>query len=155
MDVDKVPVWVWGAGAVVVVLALLQRNSSAQAAPIVTNIGAADSPYAEAKLQASSSGFDKLVGFASDSIQTNAARDTAMASIGAQVAQAQISAGTTIQTAQITAATESQRITAAQQASAVQSNSQLAATRSTNKSNVVGQIVGGIVSIGSKLLGFL
>jgi hypothetical protein len=148
MDLEKVPVWAWGAGAVVVVLALLQRNGSANAAPTVTTVGPVDNPYAEANLQARVAGFDKLVGFAGDIVDQNtaltqisAARDTTLASINAQTQQARDATAASVRTAEIQAGTESERIAAASKVSAQQSSDALAANRSNNKTSTVGKII--------------
>jgi multidrug efflux pump subunit AcrA (membrane-fusion protein) len=153
MDLEKVPVWVWGAGAVVVVLALLQRNSSASQ-PTVTNVGPADNPYAEANLQARVAGFDKLVGFAGDVVdqgtalaQIDASRTTTLATISAQTAQAKDATAASVRTAEINADTERQRIAAAAKATAQQSSDALAANRSNNKTSTLGTIVNGVTGL--------
>jgi hypothetical protein len=153
MDFKDIPTWAWGAGAIVIVLALLQRSSAGQQAT-VTTVGPVANPNAQADVAARTAGFDKLVGFATDTAQLDVTRETTLAQIGAQTATAQAATAAQVRIATINAGTESQRIAAAQQTSNTQTASQLAAQRSANKTSTwntvigtVGSVIGGALKI--------
>lgn len=137
MDFDKIPVWAYGAGAVVIALALVHRSSGAAGAT-VTTVGPVANPNDAANLQARVSGFNTITGFAGKLVD----QGTTFAQLNAGVTTAGIQAGSSATVAQINAETERARIAAAQSTAATQTASQLAAVRANGKNGVINNIVG-------------
>lgn len=153
MDLKDIPTWAWGAGAIVIVLALLQRNNATQQ-PTVTTVGPVANPNEQTDVAARTAGFDKLVGFATDTAQLDVTKQTTLAQINAQTTTALAATAAQTNIAQINAQTESQRIAAAEATSNTQTASQLAASRSANKTSTwntvigtAGKIIGGALKI--------
>ena len=147
MELDKIPTWAWAAGGAVVVLALVQSRSSGGSGATVTTVGPVPNANASADLAARVAGFDKLTGFATNVVSTDAALAQTTAQLNAQTIATTLQARNALDVAQINAQTETARIAAAQQASATQGANTLAASRSQTKGNVITGIVQTVGSV--------
>lgn len=161
MDLSKVPLWAWGVGGAVALIALVQSHSSGSGAT-VTTVGPVANPNASADLSARVTGFNALTGFATGLVnqqttlaQTAASEQVSLAGLAAQTAQATTQANSQATIANINAQTEQARIAAAQTAAATQGANQLAATRSQAKSNTFDNIVRTAGSVIGTVLKFL